>query len=912
VEQFEVLRRAHLPLDGGMLTVFAITRVCGRMKLPPLAPLGQAFVVHLAAGLLVLGGPLLAAEPTPSEGQAAQGPLFLEPATLARLRQMASTQTPQWKELKKRLDDNLNFVMPARGAYQASDLAWISDYALAYVVLKPSDKGTAERYADKAVGLMISGLHDFKKGTHDARQFLSRGDGTTKAFPLPHQHIVPPSLRAYLAPVIEKAVVKGAAGGQDDVEHNWAFLKVSNRKDGPADYREGSDWRHNGHYPNNQIDWSAKGKEPATGATYYVTGAPPNKGKAEPAKLEGNQVVFGTAPAADQAVFVEYIYGTHASDYSSLAYQQTTGGGGGFNSILIDSGYTARFLGKHMAMGLDWLDDYPGLSAALKGEIADLLIEWSDYTRDKGFMINSPSNYGAGKYVSRMLTAAVLLRRHHAQGERLLQEIVKWRQQHLVPVLTEPTTSLKGGFYPEGGYGALATKNILLAAFAYEALGQGKASAERDWCNEVIEQLVEGQPTKATTYDGGEWYAYPAPIPGKDLFYFLAAACTSSDHRKYANYIIQNYSKPQTGTWEDVLYRDPSAPAAFWGSLPLYYHATGTGLVTARADWSYESTWCALQLGNIVPGFAHQRESQGHLRIQRGGDDLLVSAVTALGTTLAHSNSGLANTVILDDNGEKKQVYRFGPGVWYGSPGVVTQAFEATKDHVYVSGDHHTTYSTQAQPGDGGSATELNRQFIYLRPDYIVVYDRAATLKDSYPKQLRWHFLKEPTVKGDAFIATSGASKLFGQTFSTVPLNTTTQPVTVGKAKVHQIITHNSEPAKSVRYVTAFQVAPSSTTAMVATQHIVSTDSRMEGVQMADQVVLFGRNGDVKPDAPITYQVQGSGSLHHLLVNLKPGTSYQVKANGSVVTKATASAQGALSFSTSTSGETACTVAQGD
>jgi hypothetical protein len=196
----------------------------------------------------------------------------------------------------------------------------------------------------------------------------------------------------------------------------------------------------------------------------------------------------------------------------------------------------------------------------------------------------------------------------------------------------------------------------------------------------------------------------------------------------------------------------------------------------------------------------------------------------------------------------------------------------------------------------------LTRQVVYLRPDYVVVYDRVTTTKDTYTKQLRWTFTNTPTVSGNSFVETVGSSKLFGQTFSTVPLTTVETPTVVGNATVQQVITQNASTTGSVRYVTAFQIAPSSTATMVSSKQILSTDSRMEGVQMGDQVVLFGRNGDVDLTTPVSYQISGSGAVQQLLTNLKAGQTYRVLANGVPVTTVTASSQGTISFSTTPSG----------
>src|SRR5207245_10119306 len=134
-----------------------------------------------------------------------------------------------------------------------------------------------------------------------------------------------------------------------------------------------------------------------------------------------------------------------------------------FDSIVADDTYSSRYLGKHLAMGLDWLDGYAGFKPDFQAEVRAMLVRWSDFIRDNGYYANSPaSNYGAGSYVSRVMTALALARRHPA-GPRLLAEVVAWRHKYVLPALTDDTASLKGGFWPEGwSYGVLAAQNLLL------------------------------------------------------------------------------------------------------------------------------------------------------------------------------------------------------------------------------------------------------------------------------------------------------------------------------------------------------------------------------------------------------------------------------------------------------------------
>jgi PKD repeat protein len=836
---------------------------------------------------------------------ASTGPMLLPPSELATLQQAAAANTPQWQAFKAQLDKNLNVVI--EGGYQGSEVPLISDYALAYQILKDSDPTTASKYADKAIAIMKSGLNDYQKGYWSTQQFLARGNGTTTSFTLPNADYDPSTVKIFLANTTTTAVTHGAANGQDPVNYYAQFLKASNTPDGAADYAQGADWAHNPNLANNLIDWSPAGKEPASGATYYVTwitGLGDTLVDHTNYSLSGTTLTLATAPSANQAVMVEYLYGTHATNGSTLAYQQTSAGDGGFNSILIDSGYTSRYLGKHIAMGLDWLDGYAGFSSTLKTQAMTTLVRWSDYLSNNGFYYSSPaSNYGAGEYVSHVLTALALVNRDPTNGPRLMSEVLNYRQNNVLPLLQNATSSLNGGFWAEGwNYGVLATQNVLLGGLALEENGWVPgASAERAWASQVIEHLVSAQPTPSTAYDGGDWFAYPTPFPGKELFDVLGTMADNAADRSYANYILQNYPGSNTNDHVDLLFHNPSAAASFWSSQPLQNFARGTGLLTARSDWGNTPTWMSLQIGNLLNA-DHQSYTPGQLEIQRGGDALLINAAVKGGFQTAAAKSQYGNTLIVDDNGDGVQTYRYSMGYWYSSPGVYVDHYEAGNNYVYLSGNYAAAYSSNLNPGAGGPVSELTRQVVYLQPNEIVVYDRVTTIKDTYLKAVQWNFLNAPTVSGNSFVETVGGSKLFGREYSTVPITTSVVPVQVGDATVQEMRTQNATPTASVRYVTAFQVAPSGTSSMVSTQQVLSADSRMEGVQMGNQLVLFGRNGDVDLSTPVTYQINSSSAVQHLLVNLKAGKTYKVYVNGTLTTTLAASSQGTLSFTTSTVG----------
>jgi len=881
-------------------------------QLLTVAPVTQVAQVQSVSSLESLSSPLRNAVTNITNG-APQ--VLLTPSVLADVRAKASANTAQWQAFRANLDANLEQFV-SDGAYQASWASSIADYALGYQVLKDSDPATAERYADKAVALLYSLTHDIQKAGEGPREIVFRGDGARNQYVIPHADVLPDTIKFFVSTVDVIPMTRDTTYGLSDYGsslYNEQILKVSDTPDGPADYVEGVDWRHTGDQEGRQIEWVAGGHRPADGATYYVTGS----GGA----LNAHNVAFtrngltctlDVTPAANQVVYVQYIYGTHAADYSTLAYQQTSGGAGGFNSIRIDDSYPSRYLGKYAAIGYDWLYDYAGFSPALRAQAADLMVRWSDYERDHGYYADSPgSNYGAGGYVSRMFTALALSGRD-PDADRLTAEVVAYHADNVLPVLQNPTASLKGGFWAEGwSYGQLATVNLLEAGLAFEQAGLGSAAAERQWAGEVVRSLAELQPTAATMYDGGDWFAYPAPAPQKDLYYVLAAATAATDPTAaaYANYAIQTHAGNNTNDATDLLFRDPSAAATSWTSgpnvLPLQAKADGAGLVTARADWSYNSTFLSFQLGNPVNA-DHQSFTPGQLELQRGGDTLLVNAPVTRDLQTGALKSQYGNVVAIDDGGAGAQNYRWSMGYWAGNaPGLVMTNYEAAADgsYVYAGGDYHAAYSLNTNPGAGGPASELTRQVFYLRPDLTVVYDRATTTQASYAKQLQWHLGAAPTMLGDnAWSVAVGGSKLFGQTFSGTPLTTASAPADIYGSAVPRVTTNPASPTASVRYATVLQTAASGTAAMVASARVASGDGKVEGVRAGDTVVLFGKDGPVAGGTGYAVTAANGVVLTHYLTDMAPGATYALA--GADQATATASPQGVLTFTTTGTGGT--------
>jgi MYXO-CTERM domain-containing protein len=92
--------------------------------------------------------------------------------------------------------------------------------------------------------------------------------------------------------------------------------------------------------------------------------------------------------------------------------------------------------------------------------------------------------------------------------------------------------------------------------------------------------------------------------------------------------------------------------------------------------------------------------------------------------------------------------------------------FEHASCHDYVACDVTAAYQSSSVTTDGNTAKvdQVNRQFVYLRPDLLVVFDRVDALDPSYEKRFLLHAMSAPTVSGSTATIVNGMGKLVSQT----------------------------------------------------------------------------------------------------------------------------------------------------
>jgi hypothetical protein len=242
-----------------------------------------------------------------------------------------------------------------------------------------------------------------------------------------------------------------------------------------------------------------------------------------------------------------------------------------------------------------------------------------------------------------------------------------------------------------------------------------------------------------------------------------------------------------THLWQAVLWYDPELPAApeiaYPPSMPLGRHFAGVGHVVSRSGWGPEDVVAIFKSGNAFTPGTHYHADETSFVIDRGGSLAIDS-----GTYEAESShygsyftrSVAHNTVTVTKPGER---FPAGPGndggqiggTWgdlkgrefdsaqYGMhlraplrlDGVV--AFETHGAYTYAAGDATKAYSSD-------KVSRFTRQFVHLRPDFIVVFDRVASTDPAFEKRWLLHTVDEPELRGATAVVTHRKGRLFSQT----------------------------------------------------------------------------------------------------------------------------------------------------
>jgi MYXO-CTERM domain-containing protein len=268
------------------------------------------------------------------------------------------------------------------------------------------------------------------------------------------------------------------------------------------------------------------------------------------------------------------------------------------------------------------------------------------------------------------------------------------------------------------------------------------------------------------------------------------------------------YDYSGADAWMMALFYDASKDAAATprGALPTArWHGQGSNDVAIlRSGWEADDTFIWLSCGDYLG--AHQHYEAGGFQVFRrslltGSTGYYDSFDTGHWQNYYSQHSVHANTLSIYQPGEffptlqslsdpgnnvndggQRVLRRDHNGTGYPSPDLTTylsqksappfkdtadiKTFEHADCHDYVACDVTAAYTSPGRETNGNTAkvSEVTRQFVFLRPEILVVFDRIESLDPSYDKRFLLHALATPTVSGNSFTITNGAGRLIGQT----------------------------------------------------------------------------------------------------------------------------------------------------
>ncbi len=339
---------------------------------------------------------------------------------------------------------------------------------------------------------------------------------------------------------------------------------------------------------------------------------------------------------------------------------------------------------------------------------------------------------------------------------------------------------------------------------------------------------------------------------------------------------------------------DPSAPAEPdpRPPLPLTHFDTGLGHMFARTGWGADASWFTYQLG--WSRIDHQHADGNLFQLWRKGE-WLTKERSGYGLSVACSD--YKNALALQNDAPDHN----GPGD-YGNiewlrgsqwtyindgPGKILAQVSDPK-YVYALGDATPLYSSTYEKAT--NVTHASRSIVWLPPDRIVVYDRAASKTAGRFKRFWLNLPAQGSIAGRLMTMTSAkGQKLFvssllpaAATMSVEPAEALGgEPGELDTIKYRMRVEATGGPA-SVRFLHVIKGADGGASADATTLVTSTGGTPFEGAAANGVVVLFPVDIAV-PFATLTYAVP-DGTVAQLVTGLAPGAGYTVAQNGATVT----------------------------
>jgi hypothetical protein len=327
-------------------------------------------------------------------------------------------------------------------------------------------------------------------------------------------------------------------------------------------------------------------------------------------------------------------------------------------------------------------------------------------------------------------------------------------------------------------------------------------------------------------------------------------------------------------------------------SMGLDYLAPGLNRILSRTDWTANATWFA-----FISAFSntdHQWEDSNSFSFYRKGE-WLTKEWTGYGMNIRctdYTNNLSIENPPLSPNALSYNLDQavHGSQYSYNSDGDPVVKTSLKPGYIFAEGDTTKRYNMTAfQATDVAHAS---RSILWIKPDFIVVYDRAISKSPNQFKRVTFNSVTQPMTHGNcAGTVTPNGQRMFITTV--LPASATVswdQPTTTWnwneeadyEINQYRIIVEDTSRPLSVRYLNVIQGADMGTK-KTACAAIIPTAGAYEGASFSNVAVLFAQSLS-QPFTGLAYTVPAATTTH-FVTGLTPGAGYTVtrQAQGGVV-----------------------------
>ena len=326
------------------------------------------------------------------------------------------------------------------------------------------------------------------------------------------------------------------------------------------------------------------------------------------------------------------------------------------------------------------------------------------------------------------------------------------------------------------------------------------------------------------------------------------------------------------------LLMDPDAPEPPdpRGEMPLDYYAPGMRFLFARTGWGEEEAYFTYQLP--WTGIDHRHGDANSFGLHRKGEWITKEASGYIAWESAvHNTLSIENDMPSHKDSLSMETWDTGSQATYGAAGDgEVLARVVTETYAYALGDATALYNCPYN--EATDVTHASRSIVWLKPDHVVVYDRAETKTAGRFKRFSLQAPGQPVAFWNrAWADTPGGQRMHftsllpqgGYIESDVPW--IAYPAG-GEPMRGRLTVESKDP--SARFLSVVQGADKGAQADAATLVTGSGGTAFHAVAVKGTLVAFPVNlGDTF--AGVTFDVP-QGVERFLITGLAPGGGYQV------------------------------------